>query len=94
MPMDMAPALKSDVEHEHPVIAWIGIVAVLAAIVLILWARFEIHGTHDLRTTLASDAPKPAAAGRRPSPGADRPAREAEVDEAVAAGRWAAGFSP
>jgi len=90
----MAPELKSDIEQEHPVIAWAGIVAVLAAVVLILWARFEVHGTHDLKSTLASGEPKPAAQRRKPSPGADRPARESEVDEAVAAGRWASGFSP
>ncbi len=90
----MAPELKSEFEHEHPIIAWTGILAVLAAIVLILWARFEVHGTHDLKSTLAADAAKPPAQRRKPSPGADRRAREADVDEAVAAGRWATGFSP
>ena len=90
----MAPTLKSHPSHEHPIIAWAGIVAVLGAIVLILWARFEVHGTHDLESTLVSDVPKPGARRPKPSPGADRPAPDADVDEAVAAGRWAAGFSP
>lgn len=90
----MSSALKPQFEHEHPLIAWAGIVAVLAAILLILWARFEVHGTHDLKSTLAADEPKPAAQPEKPSPAADRPARDAELDEAVAAGRWAAGFSP
>ena len=90
----MTSALKPDLEHEHPVIAWAGILAVLAAILLILWARFEVHGTHDLKSTLAADEAKPAAQRRKPSPAADRHAQDAELDEAVAAGRWAAGFSP
>jgi len=90
----MTSALKPDMEHEHPVIAWAGIVAVLAAILLILWARIEVHGTHDLKSTLAADEPKPAAQRKKSSPQADRRARDAELDEAVAAGRWAAGFSP
>lgn len=90
----MAPVLKPEFEDEHPVIAWLGILAVLAAIVLILWARFEVHGTRDLESTLAADDAKPPAQRREPSPGADGRASDSEVDEAVAAGRWAAGFSP
>ena len=30
--------------HEHPVIAWIAIIAIVAAMLLIAWARVEIHG--------------------------------------------------
>lgn len=90
----MAPALKPEIDAEHPVIAWAGILAVLGAILLILWARFEVHGTHDLKSTLAADGPKPAASRHKPSPRADRDGRDQDVDEAVAAGRWAAGFSP
>ncbi|HEX5092340.1 MAG TPA: hypothetical protein VFV84_06570 [Burkholderiales bacterium] len=90
----MAPALRPEFDGEHPVIAWTGIVAVVAAILLILWARFEVHGTHDLRSTLTADDPKPAAHRQKPSPDADKPVPDREVDEAVAAGRWAAGFSP
>ena len=39
--------------HEHPVIAWIAIIAIVAAILLIAWARLEIHGTDDLEAALA-----------------------------------------
>jgi LPXTG-motif cell wall-anchored protein len=90
----MAPALKTGPDHEHPVIAWAGILAVLAAMLLILWARFEVHGTRDLEDALSENR-APAAPGRhKPSPGGDRSRDEVELDEAVAAGRWAAGFSP
>lgn len=83
----MAPALKPDTHREHPVIAWLGILAVALSILLILWARYEVHGTHDLESALADAPPKP-------SPDADRTPPRPEVDDAVAAGRWAAGFSP
>ncbi|HEX5635215.1 MAG TPA: hypothetical protein VFX50_18355 [Gemmatimonadales bacterium] len=90
----MAPALKPDSEHEHPVIAWAGILAVLAAMLLILWARFEVHGTRDLEAALSEGKAHPAPARHKPSPEGDRTREEAELDDAVAAGRWAAGFSP
>ena len=70
-------------DDEHPVVAWIGIVAVLAAIVLITWARLEVHGTSDIEAVLEE----------RPLPN-HRSHAEREVDKAVAAGRFATGFSP
>ena len=90
----MAPALRTDTDPEHPVAAWIGIAAVAIAILLILWARIEVHGTHDLKQALSADEPSPSAHKRKPSPDADKAGRATEVDDAVAAGRWAAGFSP
>jgi hypothetical protein len=84
----MAPALKPDSDPEHPVIAWAGILAVLVATLLILWARIEVHGTSDLESALSTEQKRGA------SPQADRKDGESEVDDAVATGRWAAGFSP
>ena len=92
--LDMAPALKPGPEHEHPVIAWAGILAVLAAMLLILWARIEVHGTRDLEAALSGSKAHTAPGRHKPSPEADRSSEEVELDEAVAAGRWAAGFSP
>jgi len=90
----MAPTLKPDSDREHPVAAWAGIVAIAVAILLILWARIAVHGTHDLEQTLATGDAKPAAHKRKPSPDADKERSDSSIDEAVAAGRWAAGFSP
>ena len=90
----MDPALKPGADREHPVAAWTGIAAILMAILLILWARIEIHGTHDLERTLSADDAGTGAERRKPSPAADKSARESDVDEAVATGRWATGFSP
>jgi hypothetical protein len=84
----MAPALKTDSDSEHPVVAWAGILAVLAAAVLILWARVEVHGTDDLESALSEEQTRGA------SPQADKSDGKSQVDDAVATGRWAAGFSP
>lgn len=90
----MTPTLKPDSSREHPIIAWAGILAVVVAILLILWARIEVHGTQDLQEALSQDSPAPGAKKLKPSPEADKARREKDLDEAVAAGRWAAGFSP
>jgi len=90
----MAPALEPVTDHEHPLVAWTGIFAMLAAILLISWARIEVHGTGDLEAALTESGPEAASARRKLSPEGDRTKHEKAVDKAVAAGRWAAGFSP
>jgi len=78
-------------QDEHPVLAVVALIAVVAAMLLILWARIEVHGTGDLEATLA----EPAAADAEPvSPARDSGGATArDVDDAVATGRWAAGFA-
>ena len=90
----MAPALEPVSDREHPVIAWTGILAMLAAILLISWARIEVHGTGDLEAALSESDAKAAPAQPKPSPEGDRAKHENALEKAVAAGRWAAGFSP
>lgn len=89
----MTSALKPDSNGEHPVVAWAGILAIVVAILLIVWARFEVHGTQDLEEALSQDASPAPGAKPKPSPEADK-SHGSKVDEAVAAGRWAGGFSP
>ena len=69
-------------KDEHPIIAALAIVAIVAAIVLITWARFAIHGTEDLEATLTEG---PLAA---PSD------EQRELDAAVTSNRFAGGVSP
>jgi hypothetical protein len=78
--------------HEHPVIAVIAIIAIIAAILLIAWARLEIHGTDDLEAALA----EPPAQGDLPvAPKPDlKPDDEREIDAAVTSSRFATGLSP
>jgi len=90
----MSPTLKPDSKREHPIIAWAGILAVVVAILLILWARFEVHGTQDLEDALSQDLPAAGPNAQQPSSTTDKSPREKEVDDAVATGRWATGFSP
>jgi len=68
---------------EHPVVAILAVIAIIAAIVLITWARFEVHGTGDITSALTEDGPID------PQPGAQR-----ELDEAVTSNRFATGVSP
>ena len=90
----MAPALEPQADREHPLVAWTGIVAMLAAILLISWARFEVHGSGDLEAALSQSGAEAASARRKPSPDGDSAKHEKALDKAVAAGRWAAGFAP
>jgi len=78
--------------NEHPVIAVIAIIAIIAAILLIAWARLEVHGTEDIEAALT----EPVAEGDLPvAPRRDlKPDEERELDAAVTAGRFATGFSP
>jgi hypothetical protein len=90
----MTSTLKPEPNGEHPIVAWAGILAVAVAIVLILWARYEVHGTQDLEDALSQDAAPGSAAKLEPSPAGDKASHETKVEAAVAAGRWATGFSP
>jgi len=72
-------------EREHPIVAWIGVAAIVVAILVIVWARVEVIGTRDIEAALSGE-PGGHQNGDPPVP--------REVDSAVAAGRWATGFSP
>lgn len=94
MALTMAPALEPQADREHPLVAWTGILAMLAAMLLISWARFEVHGSGDLEAALSHGGAEAASARRKPSPEGDSATHEKALDKAVAAARWAAGFSP
>ena len=71
---------------EHPVVAIIAVLAMVLAVLLIAWARVEVHGTADLETTLVmADVPPPPV---------EQTKEQREVDEAVTAARFATGLSP
>ena len=79
-------------DNEHPVIAVLAVIAIIAAILLIAWARLEVHGTEDIEAALT----EPVEAGDLPllPPHDPRTHEERKVDEAVTSGRFATGFSP
>lgn len=72
-------------QREHPIVAWIGVAAIVVAILVIVWARVEVIGTRDIEAALGGEP-----VGNHK---ADAPVPQ-EVDSAVAAGRWATGLSP
>ena len=69
---------------EHPIVAVLAVVAIVLAILLISWARFEVHGTGDLEATLTEEA----------TPSDEKTKDERDIDEAVTANRFATGLSP
>jgi hypothetical protein len=77
---------------EHPVVAFIAVIAIVAAMLLIGWVRLEVHGTDDIEAALS----EPVAEGDLPlAPKADlKPDDERELDAAVTSSRFATGFSP
>ena len=84
----MVTSARPEAEREHPVVAWIAVAAIACAMVLITWARFEVHGTGDLEAALY-EVPQ-----ARPPTLGETTGHHARVDEAVSASRWATGFSP
>jgi hypothetical protein len=88
MEVAMVTMALPEAEREHPVVAWFAVAAIACAMVLITWARVEVHGTEDLEATLYE---QPEA---KPSTQDEPAGHRAQVDDAVSAGRWAAGFTP
>ena len=81
-------------EPEHPVIGWIAVVAIVVAVLLIAWARVAVHGTGDLEAALSDEPAPPADRAEEVSLQRDRTERDEQLDDAVAASRWASPFSP
>jgi hypothetical protein len=77
--------------RDHPVVGWIGLLAILITILLLVWARVAVIGTRDIEEALVEPAPEADAAQGAAK---DQGARGRKVDEAVTSSRWATGFSP
>jgi hypothetical protein len=68
---------------EHPIIAVVAIISIIAAMLLITWARVEVHGTRDLEAAFDEHAPIELI-----------PDDQRELDAAVTSNRFATGVSP
>ena len=77
--------------NEHPVVAVLAVVAIIAAMVLISWVRLEVHGTEDIEAVLIEPEPEELSAAARVAE--PRPEEEQEVEAAVTSSRFATGFS-
>jgi hypothetical protein len=78
--------------REHPLTASIALIAIFVAILLITWARIEVHATRDLTEALAEPQAQP---GMPVMPSRDiKPDEEREVDAAVISSRFTTGLSP
>jgi hypothetical protein len=65
---------------EHPVTAVLAVIAILLAVLLIIWARLEVHGTADLEALVEQDGNSTMSNG-------------AAAENEAASSRWATGFS-
>jgi hypothetical protein len=79
-------------DREHPIVAALAVIAIVAAILLIAWVRLEVHGTEDIEAAL-TEAPAQGDLPVAPTPDL-KPDSEREVEAAVTSSRFATGFSP
>ena len=81
-----------DPRREHPITAIIAVLAIFVAILLITWARIEVHGTGDLEEALVEPQVQPGVLVLPPKD--IKASEEREVDAAVTSSRFATGLSP
>jgi len=81
-----------DPQPEHPITAIIAVLAIFVAILLITWARIEVHGTGDLEEALVEAQAQPGVPVLPPK--GIKADEEREVDAAVTSSRFATGLSP
>jgi hypothetical protein len=77
-PRGPKPNGKHPANREHPVTAALAILAIVLAILLIAWARVEVHGTQDLEALVEE---QPVVSNTGPA------------ENEAASSRWATGFS-
>lgn len=77
-------------EPEHPIVAWIGLAAIVVAIIVIVWARFELRGTSEIESALT---PPPHAVNSIAKQKNGKAEQRSEAEAAAAKSRWATGFS-
>jgi len=77
---------------EHPVVAVLAVIAIIAAMLLIGWARLAVHGTDDIEEVLL-EPPMTEEQAAIPRDDTKLPG-EREVESAVTSTRFATGFSP
>jgi hypothetical protein len=79
---------------EHPVVAILAVIAIVAAMLLIAWVRLAVHGTDDIEEVLL----EPLMTEEQVEAQAQRPdtklPEEREVESAVTSSRFATGISP
>ena len=79
---------------EHPVVAVLAVIAIIAAMLLIAWARFAVHGTDDLEEAILEPLLTEEQVEAQALRADTRLPEEREVESAVTSTRFATGFSP
>jgi negative regulator of sigma E activity len=73
---------------EHPLVALLGLAAIVAAVLAIVWLRVAYVGTKDVQRALAMEETQtPIAPAKKPH------SLRRKAEDAAAQSRWATGFS-
>ncbi len=80
-------------EPEHPVVAWVGLVAIILAVLLIVWARLAVRGGEDGEEAQESYAATKELAPVAKDAGGETGGRKSAVESDAVKSRWATGFS-
>ncbi len=72
---------------EHPVIGWLALIAMVAAVLCILWLRVAVVGTRDLERTFSQNGQTMPKKHTHPH------SLRKKAEDAAAQSRWATGFS-
>ncbi len=87
--------LPSDQSHEpeHPVVAWVGLVAIILAVLLIVWARLAVRGAEDGEPSLESHAATIELGPVVKDAGGEKGGIKSAAESDAVKSRWATGFS-
>lgn len=87
--------LPSDHSHEpeHPVVAWVGLVAIILAVLLIVWARLAVRGADEGEPAVESNAAAMALSPADKDASGDTGGRKSPAESDAVRSRWATGFS-
>ncbi len=80
-------------EPEHPVVAWVGLVAIVLAVLLIVWARLAVRGAEDSEPVMESGATAAPFAPAAKDPAGEKGGSKSPAESDAVRSRWATGFS-
>ncbi len=91
--MRLNPPPDHSHEPEHPVVAWVGLVAIVIAVLLIVWARIEVRGTAEVKSAISGEQVEVKPAAKHLTKPQDEDEKRGAAESAALKSRWATGFS-
>ena len=91
--MRLRPPPDHSHEPEHPVVAWVGLIAIALAVLLIVWVRFEVRGTAEVKSVFSAEPVESQQASRSAAKTDEEGGKRGAAESAAVKSRWATGFS-